>query len=157
MNKLDIKRSSALTLVEVMLSVALLAIIAVGTMNYQFYAAKHARMAQAEMAATRIAQLLLEDWKSIGGDKNYDPATLNLGFTTVSETNNPDYMIIDNALPLYVDLAYNDIATDPQAGVTLREISITVRWRRDFSEGVIGSDDPELILTTFTRLDQKNG
>ncbi len=75
-----------LTLVEALIAMAVLAIVALGAMGYQYYAALHARIARAQIIATRTAQLLLEDWKSTGdstggGLTTYDPYKLGLGFS----------------------------------------------------------------------------
>ena len=60
--------------------------------------------------------------------------------------------VIDN-LPMYAKLAYTDIAYDSTASVTLREISVIVRWRRDLSAGMPTISDGILVLTTYVRLD----
>jgi Tfp pilus assembly protein PilV len=66
---------SGLTLVEVMLASAVIIIAALGTLCYEYLCVDHVRYARAQMTATRIGQLLIEDWKSTGGDADYNPET----------------------------------------------------------------------------------
>lgn len=151
-----LKRSgSGMTLIEVMVAMVILAIAAIGALGYQYHAARHGNTANMEMTATRTAQLLLEDWKSSGGDSNYDPTTLGLGFEDTGESN--FYRIVIDDLPMYVRLMHQDIAHDSVAGVTLREISVITRWKRDFSNLQPTSNDPSMVLTTYVRLDASGG
>ncbi|MBN1795549.1 MAG: prepilin-type N-terminal cleavage/methylation domain-containing protein [Sedimentisphaerales bacterium] len=150
-----IKNSSGLTLIEAMAAMAVLAVAALGTLGYQYHSAKHGRTAKLEMTATRTAQLILEDWKSKGGDANYDPSSLGLGFVKDEEMD--FYKIEIDELPIFVKLLYNDVAHDAVAGVTLREISVIVRWRRDFTAIEPELNDPHLVLTTYVRLDASGG
>jgi hypothetical protein len=108
-----------------------------------------------ELTATRTAQLLLEDWKSNGGSSSYDPSTLGMGF--VYDEQNDFYKIEVDNLPMYIRLMQRDVETDESAGVTLREISVIVRWRLDFSELEPEATHPHLVLTTYVRLDAAAG
>lgn len=143
------------TLIEALVAMAILAIAALGALNYQFYSAKHARIARLEMTATRTAQLLLEDWKSNGGSDNYDPTSLGLGIVDDDESN--FYRIEVDDLPMYIRLMHRDIDEDEVAGVTLREITVICRWRHDFSDDAPDASDPHLTLTTYVRLDGAGG
>ena len=67
------KNQFGFNIIEVMLAVSLTSIIAVGTLGYQYFNVKHGRETDAQFMAARVAQLLLEDWKSNGGDADYDP------------------------------------------------------------------------------------
>lgn len=146
-------RQGGFTLVEAMVAMAVLAIASLGALSYQYHTARHAQIAKFEMTATRTAQLLLEDWKSVGGLDNYDPTDLNVGFYTDPEIDG-FYRINVDGLPMYVRLRYEDIDHDDVAGVTLREISVIVRWSPDYEDGQgPQASDPHLVLTTYVRLD----
>jgi prepilin-type N-terminal cleavage/methylation domain-containing protein len=151
------KFAPAVTLIEIMVAMVILAVAALGALAYQYHAAAHARIAKTEITATRTAQLLLEDWKSTGGSPNYDPTALNLGFSTIEEEPQADYFITIDNLPMYIVLSHDNVDYDPIAEVTLREISVTVRWHRDYSSGAIEADDPALTLTTYVRIDASGG
>ena len=58
---------------------------------------------------------------------------------------------------MYITLAYQDVEYDNVAEVTLREISVTVRWHIDYSRGPIETDDPSLTLATYVRVDAAGG
>jgi prepilin-type N-terminal cleavage/methylation domain-containing protein len=144
-------RSRGFTLTEVMASVAIITIVAVGTMGYQYHNIKFSRASQAQITGTRIGQLLLEDWKSKGGDSTYDPTSLGLGFATTSPGN---YVITLDRQTFYIQPQFNQIDQDTVAGVTLCQVRVVVRWRVDYAPGAISADDPQITLTTYVRRDQ---
>jgi hypothetical protein len=115
-----------------------------------------------DLIATRIGQLLLEDWKSVGGISagsgigNYNPTSLGLGFTPEAG----GYRLNIDDVTLHITLANDQIYGDGDfpprknyAGI-LREISTTIRWRNDFGSGAISADSPSLVLTTYVRQGQ---
>jgi hypothetical protein len=140
-----------------MVSVAIIVIVALGTLCYQYYSVKHSRISQAQVTATRIGQLLLEDWKSTGGALDYDPTSLGLGFTTPSPGELGDYLITLDRQTFFMQLVQQlaPIANnpDPVAGVTINQISVTVTWRKDYARGAVSGDDPTITLTTYVRRD----
>ena len=149
-------RLHGFTIVEVMLAMGIVIIVALGTLSFQYQGVKHSRAAEAQIAAARIGQLLLEDWKSSGGDATYDANTLNLGFTPVSTWN---YTITLDYQTFHIQLAEtlapvtSGSNPDTVAGVTLQQLSVTVSWRMDFGTGTVSSTDPSLTFTTFVRCD----
>lgn len=80
----QLRPAAGLTLVEVIVAMAILAIVALGALGYEYYAAQQVRLAHVQTIATHTAQLLLEDWKSTGGSDDYDPTILGLGFSSVN-------------------------------------------------------------------------
>jgi hypothetical protein len=143
-----------MTIVEVMVAVAVIVVAALGTLCYEYLCIDHVRIARAQLAATRIGQLLLEDWKSTGGSSDYNPENLDMGFRVPPGAVWGDYMTVIDNLPLYIGLSRDDIDRDDFAGVTLRRIDVSVRWRRNFSYGAPDNDDPAVNLSTYVRLDQ---
>jgi hypothetical protein len=136
-----------------MVSVAIIVIVALGTLCYQYHSVKHSRISRAQVTATRVGQLLLEDWKSTGGDLDYDPASLGLGFTTPSPEEPGDYIITLDNQTFFIQLVQNLVAYDPVAGVRLLEINVLVKWRKDYARGAVSAGDPEVSLTTYVRRD----
>jgi len=147
--------SGGTTLVETLVAMAVLAIAAIGALGYQYHSARHSRTAKFELTATRTAQLLLEDWKSCGGAADYDPRQLGLGFS--KSHNNKFYLIEVDDLPMFVRLMHRDLDHDATAGVTLREISVVMRWRGDHSILEPDVDHPHIVLATYVRLDASGG
>jgi prepilin-type N-terminal cleavage/methylation domain-containing protein len=145
------------TLVEVMISVAIIVIVALGTLSYQYQTVKHSRSAEAQVTAAYLGQLLLEDWKSTFGDAGYDATSLGLGFVIPTAPETGNYKITLDNQTFYLQKAQQlvNIPNNPDlvAGITLQELSVTVRWRKDGGTGAVGASDPTLIFTTFVRRD----
>ncbi len=141
------------TLIEVMVAASITVVAALGTLCYQYYGVKNSRVSQAQLTATRIGQLLLEDWKSTGGDQDYDPAALGLGFVDPTGAETGTCRITLDNQTFYMLLEQSPIDEDTVAGVTLCQIRVTVKWRMDYSPGATTSQDPEIFLTTYVRRD----
>jgi prepilin-type N-terminal cleavage/methylation domain-containing protein len=152
----EVSQRRGFSLIEVMLAMAMVIIVALGTMSFQYQGVKHSRASEAQIAATRIGQLLLEDWKSQGGDSDYDPNAMGLGFTFVSANNYTitlDYQTFHILLAQQLATVTSGSNPDTVAGVTLQQLSITVTWRKDFGTGAVSGTDPSLVFTTFVRRD----
>ena len=52
----------------------------------------------------------------------------------------------------HIDLTLR--VTDDVAGVQLRQIRVITRYRRDYTQGGLDSDDHEVVLTTYVRRDE---
>ena len=178
-----LKFAAAVTLVEVLVAMAVLAIAALGALGYEYHAALQARIAHAQTTATRTAQLLLEDWKSTGGSEDYDPIALGLGFSSnviyLAQgivLPNGVYNITVDDVPMLIVLKWADVAYDSEAEVTLRQLTVTAVWRRNTEKkvnwGTITSEQvanehansgygdalrPLAALTTYVRLDASGG
>ena len=146
------------TLVEVMLAASITVILAMGALGYQYCSVAHSRSSEAEITATHIAQLLVEDWKSTNGDTAYDPTGLGLGFLATAPGDFGQYLITVDTKTFYAQLTQQlvPIANNPDtvAGVTLNQLTVTVRWRTDCSRGATTIDDPTLSLITYIRCDE---
>jgi type II secretory pathway pseudopilin PulG len=163
------KFAAAVTLVEVMVAMVILTIAALGALSYQYHAATHVRIARAQSAATHVAQLLLEDWKSTGGSEKYAPDILTLGFSSplpvpakwanvkamvlAKPLNSAVYAVTIDDLPMLVMLSWEDVAYDTTAGLKLRQLGVTVKF------GVVNQLEniPPVALTTYVRDDAPGG
>ena len=168
------KFKAAVALVETMVAMTVLTIAAVGALSYQYHAAGQSRIAQAQTTATRTAQLLLEDWRSIGGPEDYDPNALALGFSNfltmpsgqgLSVPDGVYGITIDNVVMLIM-LTSDEVAYDPDVGMTLRQLTVSIKWglveAEDINLGEIVSGRIEsmralVTLTTYVRLDASSG
>jgi prepilin-type N-terminal cleavage/methylation domain-containing protein len=153
-------RRDGFTLVEVMVSVAIIVIVALGTLSFQYQSVKHSRSAEAQVTAAYLGQLLLEDWKSTFGDSGYDATALGLGFVAPIYPETGDYKITLDNQTFYLtknqQLAPpmpDGANPDPVAGITLQQLSVTVKWRKDCGNGAVSGSDPTLTFTTFVRRD----
>ncbi len=169
------KFAPAVTLVEVMAAMAILVFSSVGALSYQYYAARDAAIAGAQITAARTALLLLEDWKSTGGSKEYDPSELELGFSSAlpipahfsqgqgqglgSPLHDSVHAIMIDNVPLMIMLTWSDVAEDETSGVILRKLDATVTFDSAWegkSQKKLEILNP-LILTTYVRLDGAGG
>ena len=144
------------TLVEIVVSMVILAVMALGSLTYEYHARVHKQIADAELTATQVAQLLLEDWKSTGGSTAYDPTSLGLGFTA-DATNESLYYIEADGLGLFIDLVHQNVGYDSVTETTLRHISVAMAWRRDRQSGAPSASDPRYTLSTYVRTDASGG
>ena len=147
------KLMGGMTLVEVMVAVAVVIIAALGTLCYEYLCIDHVRIARAELTATRIGQLLIEDWKSDGGSLDYNPEDLHMGFSLPDDLPTNCVTVVDG-LPLHISMTHSKVDTDPFTGTELSEISVVVSWKRGFGNGAPADDDPRVALTTYVRRDQ---
>jgi prepilin-type N-terminal cleavage/methylation domain-containing protein len=171
------RRAPGFTLIEQMVAAAILTVATLGALEYQYYATAMGRIASGQIAAARIAHLLLVDWKSTGGSLEYDPSSLGLGFsggravptgfttpTGLGTTlNSAVYgMTLDN-LPMLALLKYLDVDQDAQAKTTLRQLAVVVRFAQIDQGGTMSTPEsrfaglPPITLVTYVRLDGSDG
>ena len=168
--------AAGISLIEALVSMVIVAIVAMGGLSYEYLAAKHSLIARAQITATRTAQLLLEDWKSTGGSTEYDPSALGLGFLSTSYVpegsarafdsgitlSGASYSIEVNGLPMMMTLEYYDVAYDADVEVTLRQLAVVASLARidrevtTQAEPWMGGIRP-VTLTTFVRVDAAGG
>ena len=170
------RKTYGLTLIELMLATTVMAIMTLGTLQYQYFAAGHGQVARAQIEAVRLSQLLLEDWKSTGGSDQYDPSLLELGYTKhpgmpdnfdtpegLGATLQEAVFSIDlNHLPMALVLKYEDVDKDLQAGTCLRQLAVVVRFGSVERGQISVSEDrlaglPPITLVTFARVDASSG
>jgi len=142
-------RVRGLTLVEVVVGMTILIIAVLGTMAYQCQAARQSRYARMEIAATRIGQLLLEDWKANGASVDYAPEDLQMGITRIVgeegfAPNGDEYSVYSTTvddIPLRIMLL-----RQPGYNSPIR-ITVSVQWDRDYG----------IALATYARGDEAFG
>ena len=169
----QLKSRKAFTLIEAMVAASILCIVAVGALQFQYFTARDAKFARAQITATRTGQLLLEDWMSTGGSDDYNPAKLELGFVTLdsSPTELNKYSTLgkrlrDTVFSVEIDgrtmitmLVSKDIEYDEAAKVTLRQLSVYVSYGVVVNRDSIETAEAfrPVILTTYIRVDAGGG
>ena len=151
---------------------AALAIAALGSLGYQYQAARQARVANAQITATKTALLLLEDWKSTGGTEKYNPLTLGLGFEATTDKvskfgygnglgsalNEKVYGITVDNVSMGIVLKWKDIDNDSTAQMTLRQLTVIVKFEEEAGiTANLSAHNPAIVLTTYTRRDATGG
>jgi Tfp pilus assembly protein PilV len=135
------KHNTALTLIEVMVVVLIIAVAVIGAMGFRFYCVADAKKADVQAGAARIGSMLLESWKGTGGLSNYNPTTQFSAFTSrfeiKQEGTSNNYWVHDKAnsvtssdgIHYYVTLS----RTAPTS-TSLAVLNVTVAWRKTYSD-----------------------
>ncbi len=154
---------SGVTLVSTLISIAIILVALIGTINFRYYATMDARKSVAQTNASRIALLLCENWRGINGDTNYDPVTYLGSDITLTQCEGPGEP--DDFTPLgsykieldeeddgvegtdfYATLSWKDI----QPG--LRALNIVVFWSQRGRKGIENTDKSFKLTTYVTTL-----
>ena len=64
-----------MTLTEVLVATLVLAVVVLGVLSFRYYTGKELARANTEMASARLALVLLETWRGMGGTTSYDPTS----------------------------------------------------------------------------------
>lgn len=142
------------SLIEVVVAMVFLSVIAIGSLSYEYHSMLHARIAKADIAATQLGQLILEDWRSTGGSASYDPSSTGLSFVTLDGPNNQFLKVVDG-ISLEIIMSHSDVDVDSETGVILRQLNVVVDWVRNNQQD--DGDKPTLAMTSYVRLDAGGG
>lgn len=164
------RKKKALTLIEIMLTVLIIAIGVIGAMSFRFYSTADAKKADVQVNAARIGSMLLENWKGLGGLSSYNPVTqfnitgFSSQFTIITTTsssapaanlstklNNTSYQIRDlaNGVYYYVTLSYqtDTSATPTGVSVSLMALNASISWNQGY--GTSGTKVNTISMTTY--------
>ncbi len=156
--------NKGVTLIEVMVATLAVFVILVGVMNFQYYCALDARIADVRATAANLGQLLLEGWNAVQGEAVlYDPATqfgpppLN-DLSLIGDPGIPGltpgnvfktYRIGINGVKYFVKLSYQDEAdANPGTQRRLRTLNVAIAWSRDFGSETLTFGPTRLVRLT---------
>lgn len=71
-----LNRRTGLTMIEIMVTIAVLLIVVVGTSAFRYHAVLGARQAEARTTAARIAQMICESWRGANDPNTFNPVTV---------------------------------------------------------------------------------
>jgi prepilin-type N-terminal cleavage/methylation domain-containing protein len=131
-----LKSAGGFTLVEIMMTIAILSVVVIGASGYRYYAALDARKAAMQSTASRIGLLLCESWRGVNGIDTYNPAAQFASELAISEnvslyedgykdgtfTLLGKYEISINGTNYCAILSWKDVSTG------LRALNIVVVW-----------------------------
>ena len=140
--------NNGLTLIEVMITLLLALVIAIGMISYMYASGVNAHQANVKATATRLSLLLLEGWKTQLGAISYDPKDDFLDNTSipfeefVDISGNPPYppglpgefayyRIKIDGTKYFVKMSYKDGADNQ------RELNVAVAWDRNSQDDTL--------------------
>ena len=71
--KQGIDRQTGFTLVETVISIAVLLAAIIGVTGSRYFSALETRKGASQITAARVGQMLCESWRGLDGDETYDP------------------------------------------------------------------------------------
>ena len=148
------RRFRGFSLIDAMVTIAILIIAVIGTANYRYYAALDLRRANMRSTASRIGLLLCESWRGLEGKETYDPITHVGTELIISNSSGPDapdgfnslgsYLVTENDTNYYTTLSYQDDVTGD-----LRTLNIIVAWSQKKQDSQLDEVDKSFRLTTY--------
>jgi prepilin-type N-terminal cleavage/methylation domain-containing protein len=131
--------NKGLTLIEVLVSLLIVAVAVIGAMMYRYYSASDARMADVHADAGRVGLLILEGWKGAAGRTDYNPAVSvgtevlgspDISISRIGTTN--EYLVQltgGTDTSYYALLSYNDdVNGDGNADPGIRKLMVEVTY-----------------------------
>jgi len=165
MQRLRRHHNKGLTLIEVMLSMLVILVIAIGVVSYMYGCAWNARRADVQITATRIGQLLLDSWKTTGpvvggiwAVEAFDPTDPGFHSTLLddvgttgdgipgvgTELRGTRYEITVDGAHYFITLSYRE--DSPNFSL----LNACVAWNPNFSSATLGSDPQRVWLTSYS-------
>ena len=144
---------SAVTFIEILTAITILAIVVLGALGVRYYAALDARGADVKNSAARLCCMLCDSWKSTGADWDYDPESLFSSELDISDSATGPavpmgfnelgkYYIVRDRAHLYATLSYKDpTPTEPKM------LNISIGWLPMFTAGAISNYDKSVNIT----------
>lgn len=144
------------TLIEVMVAALVLMIIFIGVLSYLYFCAMNARRADVQVRAGRLGLLLLEGWKTVEGNANYDVVS-NFDELPLGDFDNPgtlpdipalpnllqgrSYRINIDGVNYFVKLSYDDTSAP-------RTLNAAVAWNRSYDAETLDFNSSRLVSLT---------
>jgi len=168
------KRNKGISLIEIMVTTLILAVVVIGTSGYRYYASLDARRADVQITAVGVASLLLNSWKAQGGCLGYpvndpnDPQGVNPVYKQVVEiapglnayTNAPGLLVPEGfagvgssnngSFRIVINGVnyFTTLSYKDQAGEP-RLLNVQVAWVNDFGTWDWSKSYQTVALTTY--------
>ena len=152
-----------ISIVEAMISSIILLIGIFGVFTYRYASALNSAKADSYITSSRIAWLLLENWRGNKGSSTYDPTASDqigsIGLTISTMTTGPSvptgftklgqYKVVINNVNYFVTMSWRNFPAVPG----INELDVIVAWsQRKKGTGVAYDDvDNSFHLTTYAQ------
>ena len=154
---LRINKRRGFTLIEVTVSLLLIATIVLALTTVRYHAHRHAVRADVYATASRLSLLLLESWRSTTTPADYNPVTdFDVTGETVISTSGTgpavpggftqlgSYHMVLEGSHYYATLAYiNETSDDPA------KLYVCIGWTKTFSSGDVSTDGEYYTLASY--------
>ena len=147
--------NSGFTLIEVMITILIFSLVVTGALAFHYHGAIEVRRADIRIGAARLAQTLLEGWRTTATPGGYDPVDTYGADVTISGAGSGPpaptgftalgtYLINENRVSYYATLSYKDkTATDPAL------LSVAIGWNPDGGAGDVSNAGQYSTLTSY--------
>jgi prepilin-type N-terminal cleavage/methylation domain-containing protein len=159
------KYNAGLSLIEIMVVVLVISVAVIGATSFKTYCAVDAKKADVQINAARVASMLLETWKGMGGFSSYDPSlefplsTYGSQFAITKTTTGlaeptgfaplaSKYRILDKAnnVNYFVTLSSKAAIASPAEPLAL---NATILWRQNYESGNLTGGEHTIQMTTY--------
>jgi hypothetical protein len=147
---------SGITLIEAMIACNILLIGVFGVFSYRYTSTLETMKADSYISASRIAWLLVENWRGNSGSSTYDPVSQLSSIATIStNTTGPSvptgytklgqYKFVENNVNYFVTMSWKNVSTG------LNALNIIVAWpqRKQGTGTVYANAGDTFQLTTY--------
>lgn len=153
------RRRRGFSMLELAIASLILGILSVGSLGYQYYASRDARRAEVQTTASRLAKMMLDQWKGMGGDTTYNPiSSLSPEVTIIASERGPAAASVEGvpftklgSYRIQVDTRYYYATCSWRAASATEPIllNVAVAWRNDYKDGVLDDTSPEVRYSVF--------
>ena len=147
--------AGGITILEVMISAAIVLLVVLGTAGVRYHTVINARKAEMQLRAARLGSTLCESWRGVDGSTAFNPVTATAPvakLTTVTQGPAADaaytvlghYYHLDDDVNYYLTLAWQDVSSG------LRLLNVQIAWdQRDEGKATFSDVNKTLSLTTY--------
>jgi hypothetical protein len=153
---LRFKRTTGITLVEVMTAVAVITFAVAGASAYRYFCVLDAQNSEVKITASKLGWTFLQGWKGHSGISTFDPSN-KISFIGVSGSNTgpavpsgfsgldsgANYSVTLEGVNFYATLSYKD-ETD------YRVLNVRVGWPQDYKNASSFPAQRFITVSTYT-------
>jgi prepilin-type N-terminal cleavage/methylation domain-containing protein len=142
--------SNGLTLIEVLVTIVVVAVAVLGAMGYRYWCALDARRADVQITGARLGWMLLENWKAAGGDATYQPEMKRMQLPPGPGPAHPTGFVPLGSYHAYFDGVhyYATLSSKDAAATAARTLNVNVGWMKRYQEWDASGNHTTLSLTT---------